>query len=187
MNTLIDGAMQIPLAQRDAWESLGNRFSGDHAEFNWGDLVALAGVILAIGALVWLLRWLYGMQQARRLSNEPRHLFADLCKAHRLDRRDRKRLELLSQQLDLATPATLFVRPDLFDQRGLLAHAIDEQETIAYARLSDKLFAGLDALQPALAPTPAEPSFDDSVNPAPVAPVVDFANLPSATISINQD
>ena len=129
------------LAQREAWESLGNHFSGEHAQLNLNDLWALGGVILAGAALVGLLRWLYGWQQARRLSCEPRHLFIDLCCAHRLRRCERKRLRELADHHDLLQPAVLFVRPDLYHVASLPDD--DELTAECYRRLKNKLFAGL--------------------------------------------
>ncbi len=132
----------LPLAQREAWESLGSRFSGDHAKFDTGDLWALGGVILAGIALVWFLRWMYHLQQARRQSCEPRHLFVDLCRAHRLRRSDRKRLALLAEYHDLPLAPVIFVRPDLFAAAQIPDGG--ELQLAAYERLKNKLFAGLE-------------------------------------------
>ncbi|WP_425398825.1 hypothetical protein [Aeoliella sp.] len=151
----------LPLANREAWQSLGNRFSGDHTKFNMGDLWGLLGIVLAGIALVWLLNWIYRRQQARRLSNEPRHLFIDLCRAHRLSRRDRRRLLHLAEEFDISSAVMLFVRPDLFAAENMSTD--NEKELAAYQRLADKLFAGLESLtprkqQPSVATPQAKPS-----------------------------
>lgn len=188
MNTAADHLqLLLPLAQRDAWENLGNRFSGDHAQFQWTDLLALASIILAGVALVWLLRWLYNLQQARQLSSDPRHMFADLCKAHRLGRLDRKQLELLSQQLELTMPATLFVRPDLFDPQELMSRGLDDQQAAQYAQLSQKLFAGVKSLEAVAQAEAATPSPTATECRSPITPVTQAADLPTATISITQN
>lgn len=168
MNLQTSNAVNLlPLAQRDAWESLGNRFSGDHAKFNVQDLWGLLAVLLAGVALVWLLRWLYRRQQGRRLSCEPRHLFADLCAAHRLRRCDRKLLERLGEYHDPGVPAIVFVRPDLFDADCL--PDADEKTVQALQRLKAKLFAGLESDGAAAPPSPAPPQSASPVVAAPIA------------------
>lgn len=171
----------LPLANREAWESLGNRFSGDHAKFNMGDLWALLGILAATAALVWLLNWLYRRQQARRLSNDPHHLFIDLCRVHRLSRRDCRLLLQLSEELDLPMAAMVFVRPDLFDPMNLPTD--NEKEQAAYERLADKLFAGLETLAPLSMPTvPAPPSSESTSQPLVVAPTTAMV---STTVPVN--
>ena len=139
-------SMQL-LAQREAWENLGNRFTGNHLRFHWGDLGAMFGILTGAVLFVLLLRWLYRVQQARIYSNEPRHLFIDLCRAHRLRRRERRLLRELATASHLEQPALVFVRPDLFEPETML----DEKpkKVQAYERLAVKLFAGLEKLAPA--------------------------------------
>lgn len=158
------------LAQRDAWESLGSRFSGKHAQFTLADLWSLAAVVLAGVALVWLLHWVYRRQQARRLSCEPRHLFADLCRAHRLGKADRKRLIALAERHNLASPAVLFVRRDLF----ATSHSLDDDSPTRsqLQRLEAKLFAGL---------AEAKPSESASRHAADRPPAVVSVQVPNST------
>lgn len=170
--------VQLPLANREAWQSLGNRFSGDNAKFSTGDLWALLGILLVAAALVWLLNWLYRRQQARRLSNEPRHLFIDLCRVHRLSRRDCRLLQQLSEEADLPLAAMVFVRPDLFDPQALSTD--NEKELAAYERLAAKLFAGLDTLAPR--PSQSEPSPTEAKSAATqlvLAPSTAIVNTPA--------
>ncbi|MCO6047239.1 hypothetical protein NG895_25345 [Aeoliella sp. ICT_H6.2] len=165
----------IPLANREAWQSLGDRFSGDHAKFNLGDLWALLGILLATLALVWLLNWLYRRQQARRMSNEPHHLFIDMCRAHRLSRRERNLLLQLRDELDLPMAATLFVRPDLLATENLPTD--NEKDLAVYERLSTKLFAGLEALQPRQT-TAAMPAVSSTATQLVVAPTTAVVSVP---------
>ncbi len=164
------------LAQREAWESLGNRFSGEHARLSASDLWSLGGLVLVGMVFVLLLRWLYNLQQARRLSCQPRHLFADLCRAHRLGRRDRKLLRALAEHHDVAAAAMLFVRPDLFDDENL---PDDEKSADDYGRLKAKLFAGLEP-DAAVGPDNTQPH-GGGAEPI-VAPVVN-AMVDSPTVS----
>lgn len=163
MNNRLSWDGYLPLAQREAWESLGNRFSGDHANLNAQDLWSLAGVVMAGIALVWMLRWLYRLQQARHLSCNPRHLFADLCRAHRISRGDRRRLQSLADYHQLASSMLLFVRPDLFDPAGLPDDEADEQSTAAYERLRQKLFSGIEDAKRAPKVEPAAPAVANHV------------------------
>src|SRR5690606_10924283 len=123
------------------WEALGSRFSGDEAKFNTQDLWTLLGVVLLLAGFFSVLHWFYRWQQTRKESNEPRHLFDDLCRAHRLSRRDRKRLRLLAESHVLESPSTLFLRPDLFEVHSLPLE--DDREARAYSALAEKLFEGL--------------------------------------------
>jgi hypothetical protein len=51
--------------------------------------------------------------------NRPPRLFADLCRAHKLNRSDRRLLKLLAAARGLKIAATLFVEPDYFDTADL--------------------------------------------------------------------
>ena len=67
-----------------AWSDLGSRFSGRHAEIHWGDIATLVGVIVGGLGFVAVLYVMQRRQQQRAISNEPVHLFQDLCQAHDL-------------------------------------------------------------------------------------------------------
>ncbi len=182
MNKHLDLPTCLPFAQRDAWESLGNRFSGEHAKLNLQDLWSLAGVVMAGIALVWLLRWLYQRQQARQLSCDPRHLFADLCRAHRVSHSDRRRLEHLANHHQLGVSAELFVRPDLFDPPCLPEDEYDIRSVAAFEGLRRKLFAGLEEEQLNSRGQSVERATDD---PAAVA-VPDIADVGDAPEAVTQ-
>ncbi|QDU56407.1 hypothetical protein [Aeoliella mucimassa] len=134
------------VAQRDAWESLGNRFTGDQIIFHWGDLGSMAGILVTAVLFIMLLRWLHLRQESRRMSNEPWHLFVDLCHAHQLSRRERRLLLEISDAANLENPADVFLRPELFNRAHLQSAKPRDQR--AFERLKFKLFDGLDKLQP---------------------------------------
>ncbi|WP_442481300.1 hypothetical protein [Aeoliella sp. SH292] len=157
------------LAQRDLWEAMGSHFSGDNAKFNAQDWSLLLGVVLLLAGFFTVLNWVYRWQQARKLSNEPRHLFDDLCRAHRLGRKDRKRLRVLAESHVLESPSTLFLRPDLFEGRNLPFE--EEREVAAYEQLAGRLFEGLDALKPPKESNSARPAVASHVNPTIVLPL----------------
>lgn len=157
------------LAQRDLWEAMGSHFSGDKAKFNAQDWSLLLGIVLLLAGFFTVLNWVYRWQQARKLSNEPRHLFDDLCRAHRLGRKDRKRLRVLAESHVLESPSALFLRPDLFEVTNLPVE--EEGEIAAYEKLASRLFEGIDALKPPKESISARPAVASHVNPTIVLPL----------------
>jgi hypothetical protein len=145
----------LPLAQRETWERLGDRFSGHNAELQTADLLSVAAV--ACGALLFilLLRWLHGLQEGRRKSNHPRHLFGDLCSAHRLGYADRHRLQLLATAHELDSPGVLFLRPDYFREDQLPEELMEEAGD--FERIASKIFARLEEPGTARDQSPAKP------------------------------
>lgn len=124
-----------------AWSDLGNRFSGRHAELHWSDIATLVGVIggglLLVAALYLLQRY----QQRRAFSNEPRHLFQDLCRLHDLSRRERRLLSRLATACELPIPAALFVSPQYFEPEALPQELAAHEVSIR--KIATKLFLGL--------------------------------------------
>jgi hypothetical protein len=81
--------------------------------FGWASIASIAAVSLAIIVCFWALST-YISAQRQRNSNSPWQLFADLCKAHKLSRRDRHMLQRLAGQHQLSQPAMLFVEPSWY-------------------------------------------------------------------------
>lgn len=178
MNPLVSSAF-LPVAQREVWTRLGDRFSGKNAEFDSGDFMSLAGVAALAMAFVWLLKKLQEWQQGRRKSNEPRHLFADLCSAHQLRWSERRALRKLVAEADLQMNALAFVYPDLFQDEQLIAACGAKPAVIE--KIRTKLFAGLDQTAPSdAADTTAEDRAPD-VPPTPVVAVPTPVASPSHT------
>lgn len=126
------------LAQRDKWERLGDRFSGEAAEFNLQELLVLLVAALAAGALIWLLRAAARWQEGRSRQPNPRRLFNDLSRAHRLTRWERRALRELGESLGVRQPAEVFLRPDAFRLNPLPPEAA--KKPIALKQLYKKLF-----------------------------------------------
>ena len=166
---IVPPAMIGMLAQRDLWEAMGSRFSGDAAKFNPQDWGTLLGIVLLLAGFFAVLNWIYRRQQTRKQSNEPRHLFDDLCAAHRIGRKDRKRLRLLADSHVLEAPSAVFLRPDLFQEPNL--PVVDEPEVTAYKQLAAKLFEGLDALEPPRASISAQPAVKSHANSTVILPL----------------
>jgi len=160
------GRLELPLAQRETWERLGDRFSGRNAEVQWADLFSVGAVVCGAILFFFLLRWLHGLQEARRKSNDPRHLFNDLCSAHQVGYADRHRLYLLASAYDLASPGVLFVRPDYFRSGQLPEELFEDAEPLE--ELAKRLFAGLKEPANLSEEPPAKP---DQATAAPVLSV----------------
>lgn len=107
------------LAQRDNWERLGDRFSGQNAEIDLHELGVLLLGLVAAGALIWLLHRLAKWQEGRALSHNPKRLFRDLCRSHRLSGWQVKVLRAVSEAVGLQEPAEVFVRPEALKVENL--------------------------------------------------------------------
>lgn len=82
-----------------------------------GSLAGADGVFwLGVSAVVGLIAWLaFGMARNRKPElYQPRKLFDELCKLHRLDRREIVLLHTLAKERQLEMPAVLFVHPEHF-------------------------------------------------------------------------
>jgi hypothetical protein len=100
-------------AQSGRLDELGRKFST--SEFGWGDVLALllaAGLLVALGLLLRVLaRW----QGQVRPCYAPERLFRSLCRAHRLDRQQRRALQQLAAAHGVSQPALVFVSPQWFE------------------------------------------------------------------------
>jgi hypothetical protein len=82
-------------------------------------LILAAVTLFVIVAIVW-------QTISRRRSRDfhydsPPRLFADLCRAHKLNWSNRRLLKHLAAARGLKSPATLFVEPDYFDATNALS------------------------------------------------------------------
>jgi len=82
--------------------------------FGWAGVASIAAVSLAIIVFLWTVTTYFAAQRDRN-RNSPWQLFADLCKAHKLSRCERKLLYRLAQQHQLDQPAMLFVEPSCYN------------------------------------------------------------------------
>ena len=96
-----------------------------------GEMGKFVTVMLTLIALIlacWLIALLSKRFGGERTINNPRKLFKSLCRAHRLDHNQRRLLLALAQTHHLPQAATLFLRPDLFNDSflgpPLAAHAV---------------------------------------------------------------
>lgn len=99
-------------------------------------LVLLA--MLGVFAVFWLLMYLWHRyrREVARAANDPRALFYELCRAHRLSRQERNLLWNAAIHYRLEHPALVFALPHYLQQ---LADA-NEPRSPACARLVIRLF-----------------------------------------------
>jgi hypothetical protein len=82
----------------------------------WTILASLA-VVVALGLLVS--HWISRRRQKEFWCDSSSQLFHDLCRAHRLDRANRRLMQKLASARGVESAAELFVEPDNFDATNL--------------------------------------------------------------------
>ncbi|MEM8864428.1 MAG: hypothetical protein AAGF31_02645 [Planctomycetota bacterium] len=107
------------LAQASNWQRMGDRFSGSHAQFDWGDGLSLFAVFAGAGLLIWLLHWASRHFDGKSSRPNPGRLLRDLCRTHGLSGRQRSLLVQLAEATDVEHACELFLRPELFDVANL--------------------------------------------------------------------
>ncbi|TWT93374.1 hypothetical protein Pla108_38680 [Botrimarina colliarenosi] len=100
------------LAQRSNWNRLGDRFSGQALRWDLSDAVGLVLLVAGFALGFWLLSRLGKLQENWSRKDRPRSPFSELIRAHGLSRRDRFHCRQVADELGLADPAEVFVRPD---------------------------------------------------------------------------
>jgi hypothetical protein len=97
------------------WERLGRLFNSGPYEV----LILAAVTLIVIVAITWQT---FSKRRRRDFDyDRPARLFADLCKAHKLNWSNRRLLKQLAAGRGLKLPATLFVEPEYFDTTNLPA------------------------------------------------------------------
>ena len=106
--------------------------------FGWASVASIATVALAIVVCLWIITT-YLATERQRNKHSPWRLFTDLCKAHKLSRRERRMVHRLAQELQLDQPAILFVEPWWYSAEKVgptWEHRVEELD-----RLKQRLFA----------------------------------------------
>lgn len=106
------------LAQRSAWENLGNRFSGESLKWQREDTIGVLALLLVFVGGMWLLHWLSRWQTERGKRHSPARLFKELTAAHRLNYRQRRLCREVAKGLNLANSSEVFVQ---VEARGRIA------------------------------------------------------------------
>jgi len=105
------------------WAKISRWFGRFHysmsgrTEYGTGDLALyLSAALLAAALLILAVFLIIRRRRAKRLPN-PRRLFKELCRAHRLDRLSRRRLWRLARTACPEQPARMFLEPEKLDFR----------------------------------------------------------------------
>ncbi len=141
----------VLLAQRSSlFRDMGSGFREKREHFDATDLffwfLIVIGIFVALGILARVL----GRHDKHRLYNSPRALFRALCRAHALDRRDRRLLLQIAKSEQLNPPARLFLEPACF-QLSRLGPEFQSRRT-AIEDLAKKIFAAAPPADPVKAP-----------------------------------
>jgi hypothetical protein len=116
----------------------GRSFREAEANFHWSNAALVVACIVAIG-LAFSLAVRYLTWREGRRYRHPHQLFAELCRAHGLDRASRKRLQRLASAHKLADPARIFLEPERFETTQLGASFNDDRA--ALEALRDLIFS----------------------------------------------
>lgn len=114
---LLPGVFQGLWAQPGRLDELGRKFAS--SQLGWGDVLAILLAAASLVALGLLLRALARWQGHARPCYAPEKLFRSLCRAHRLDRQQRRALQQLAATHRTTQPALVFVDPRLFEPSDL--------------------------------------------------------------------
>lgn len=110
--------LAVLLANTARWQDRAGGFRGRHGQFDWASLGWPLLAVAAVGVALWMFtRYRHG-GNGRRSYNSPRELFRSLCRAHDLDRGQRRLLRKLATQLKLPEPAAIFLRPEHLTEAG---------------------------------------------------------------------
>jgi hypothetical protein len=96
---------------RDLWSG----FRGERAQIDAKDVLIILGAVLVIALGIWLLARFAEWRENRASYHNPKQLFRRLSAAHKLSLSERKLLVKAARQLKSSFPASLFLRPDMFD------------------------------------------------------------------------
>jgi hypothetical protein len=126
------------LAERPDWERLGDHFRRGPTDFNSYNLLAVIAIAAAFVLGIFLLQRFAQRRDHSKSYTSPTELFRELCRAHRLDRSERRLLKRLAAAWGLARPAYLFIEPDYFDTAGLPVEWQEDSHRVASIR--ERLF-----------------------------------------------
>ena len=109
--------MQL-IAKHQESAGVWGRFDHQRADVGKIELILLIAVTLLLaGTLIW--QRISRRHQREFVCNSTSRLFSELCRAHRLDRSNRRLLKQLATALGLKYAALLFVEPEGFDMTSL--------------------------------------------------------------------
>lgn len=111
----------------------GRSFREAEANFQWSNVALVVASVIAVGVAFSLVMRYLAWREGRRY-HHPQKLFAELCRAHSLDRMSRKRLQRLAAAHKLTDPARLFLEPERFETAHLDASINDDRAALVALR-----------------------------------------------------
>ena len=139
MSTIFNRPLGL-LAEQATWQRLGDHFRRNSTGSYDYNLLGVLALLAGIGIGLFLLHRFARRRENAKSYDSPPELFRELCRAHRLDRADRRLLKRLAAAWGLASPAYLFIEPDYFETAGLSAEW--EEDSRRVAGLRARLFEG---------------------------------------------
>jgi hypothetical protein len=131
-----DFHLALLLAEGPTFDDLTRNFRNGGAGITLPFVVFGLSVLAAVVIVLWVVsRWMKIREE--QAYNSPRALLRELCRAHGLDRRDRRLLKSLARRQQLEHPSLLFLEPDRFEAGAASASA---EERAKFERLRDRLF-----------------------------------------------
>ncbi len=103
----------VLLANESNWQSMGDRFSGDHLMVQTEDIIG-AIVVISIFIIGYLTLTWVSNRQGDSTKHSPIRLFKELCDAHGLDSKERRLLKKIAEANAVKNLALLFTQPELY-------------------------------------------------------------------------
>lgn len=116
------GCISLIIANTTNWQSMGDRFSGDHLNLQTEDIIG-AIVIVSIFVVGYItLTWL-SKKQIDSGKHSPNRLFRELCDAHGFDGKERRLLKKIALANTVNNLALLFTQPEIYTKSASITAA----------------------------------------------------------------
>lgn len=122
------------LAQYSRWERLGDGLHRSRGRMDFIEVLPYLIGLVVLAAVVAAAVAYFKYQDLSKPCNDPNRLFRELCRAHGLDRANRKLLWQLASLAGFAQPAEVFLTPAVFEANQLPEQLRGEQERVMELR-----------------------------------------------------
>jgi len=126
-------------AEKGLFQRLGDQFRFENAQLDSSDLLVAVAVIGAGFATVWLMATYMRRSERPKTVDNPKKLFQELCRVHRLERHEASMLRAVADGIPLENPSLLFIDPGLLDGAILDPRWVEESADLTRYR---ELFFG---------------------------------------------
>lgn len=126
------------LAQISRWERLGDGLHRPRGRIEFADFAPYIILTILLGGVIAAVLTYRKHNDWTVPCDDPRKLFRELSRAHRLDRHSRRLLRQLAEVLQLEQPAEVFLQPAYFKAENLPAPL--QSEAAWYEQLRERLF-----------------------------------------------